>query len=163
MEASEMGILKDFLQGFADGAAAAAAVAAHNSRPLIERLLAELGWPTGDWSGDCFYLRFTHSDGGMRTVRITAGQQVIVTFSSDSFATVPARSVPPEFLAWLLYRNLTGDCVGQWGMNVSGEAVTFHVMYSALALGLDAQAMKWICESLVADAGEVDARLRALR
>jgi hypothetical protein len=69
--------------------------------------------------------------------------------------------VPPEALAYLLHHNANGDGVGAWGMFIGeNNLVTFHVTYSALAAGLDAGALKFICENLANDAVEVDSKLR---
>ena len=48
-----------------------------------------------------------------------------------------------------------------WGIDVDeDDTIWFYVLYQALGAGLDPEALKYICESLVAEAAEFDDRMR---
>jgi hypothetical protein len=159
-----MSMMRDFFGGFVEGIVSGAAKHARNGRSSddgrIERLLHELGWSLDERDGNAIKLHFNSSDGDVRKVRISNGDKTIVGFSAHSDAILTADRVPADLLAYLLRRNLDDSGIGTWGISVDDEEeATFHLCYMALGDGLDAQALKFICESLSNEAADFDNKL----
>jgi hypothetical protein len=160
-----MSFIRDFFGGFAErivnGAANRALNGRGGDRGRIERLCHELGWSVDERDGNAIRLHFNGPDGERRKVRISSGDKSIVGFYAHSDAVLPVHSVPPDLLAYLLRRNLDDSGIGMWGIIVhDDDDVTFHLCYMALGDGLDAEALKYICESLIGEAADFDAKLR---
>jgi hypothetical protein len=162
-----MNFIRDFFGGVVDGLVNGAANHARsgNGRSSdhgrIERLCRELGWPVDEREGNVIRLHFKASDGEMRKVRITNGDKSLVGFFVPSDAVLPVESVPADLLAYLLRRNLDDGGMGMWGIMVNeDDDVTFLNYYMALGDGLDAEALKYICESLTSEAADFDDKLR---
>ena len=164
-----MGIWRDLFEGFTDGVITATVYQAQTrsysngacERGRIERLCRELGWAVDERDGNDILLHFSNSGGGIRKVRIAAGDEELVLFSAFSFALIPAANVSTDLMGYLLTRNFSGGAVGAWGVYVADDAnVLFLNTYQALGAGLDAPALKFICESLVKEAAAFDGKLR---
>ena len=164
-----MSIWRAVFEGFTDGVRTAAAYRVQalpqRNRPSqgrFDRLCRELGWPVDEREADgAALLHFSNRDGGVRKVRIADGDDVIVTFSAHSRATVPAGKVTGEVLAYLLCRNIKGSGLGMWGIYPDEhDNITFHLVYQALGGGLDAPTLKYICESLVGEIVDFDGKMR---
>lgn len=165
-----MSIWREIADGFTDGFLTAAArqvralphrngiVHAHGR---IDRLCRELGWPLDEREGNVIHLHFNDPAGGIRKVRIADGDDCVVTFSAWSLAFVSPKNITGEMLAYLLRRNICGSGLGMWGMYVDeGKTVSFHLVYQALGEGLDAESLKYICQSLAIEAADFDGKMR---
>lgn len=165
-----MSIWRDIVKGFTDGFLT---TAAHQVRALqhrngvvhahgrIDRLCRELGWSVDEREGSVIHFHFNDPAGGIRKVRIADGDDCVVTFSAHSFAFIPPKNVTGEMLAYLLRRNISGSGLGMWGMYVDERnTVSFHLVYQALGEGLDAEALKYICQSLAIEATDFDGKMR---
>lgn len=160
-----MSIMRDFFDGFVEGIVTGAAKHAMNGRSgergRIERLCYELGWPVDEQEGNVIRLHFNGSDGEVRKVRISGGDKSLVGFSAHSDAVLSADPIPPDILGYLLRRNLDDSGMGMWGIMVDDDDdVTFLIYYMALGDGLNAEALKYICESLSSEASDFDDKLR---
>ncbi len=166
-----MQFVRDFFRGVVDGLVngstnhfqAAPTNGTANGGGRIERLCRELGWTVDEQEGNVIRLHFNSSDGEMRKVRITNGDNSLVGFFVPSGAVLSGDRVPPDLMGYLLHRNLNDGGIGMWGMMVNedeDENVTFINYYMALGDGLDAEALKYICESLTNEAADFDGKLR---
>jgi hypothetical protein len=156
-----MSFMRDFFGGFVDGIVSGAANHVINGRSgdygRIEQLCAELGWSVDERDGNAIKLHFRSGK-----VRISNGNKTLVGFSTHSNAVLPVDRVPADLLAYLLHRNLDDCGMGMWGISVDDDDddVTFHLYYVALGNGLDAEIFKYICESLIKEVADFDAKLR---
>jgi hypothetical protein len=165
-----MSVWHDLVQGFTNGFLAAAARqgqavpyrnGAGPARGRIDQLCRELGWSVDEREGSVVHLHFNDPAHGIRKVRIADGDDCVVTFSAHSFAVIPPRKVTGEMLAYLLRRNISGSGLGMWGMYVDERHnVWFNLLYQALGDGLDAEAFKYICQSLATEAADFDGKMR---
>jgi hypothetical protein len=161
-----MSVWRDIFEGFTEGVLTAAAYqqAYGNGacdRGRIDRVCRELGWSVDEREGNVIQLHFNDPIYGIRKVRIADGDDCLVTFSTYSFAVIPAGNIPIEVLAYLLCRNLSGSGMGMWGMHVdAGDNVMFTIVYQALGDGIDAPTLKYICQSLGSEAADFDGKLR---
>jgi hypothetical protein len=138
------GVVDGLVNGAANHRRAAPTNGSASDHGRIERLCRELGWPVDEREGNVIRLHFNASDGETRKVRISGGE-----------------SVPADLLAYLLRRNLDDGGLGMWGIMVNDDDdVTFLNYYMALGDGLDAEALKYICESLTSEAADFDDKLR---
>jgi hypothetical protein len=97
-------------------------------------------------------------------VRISGGDKSLVSFAVGSDAVLPASRVSPDIMACLLRRNI-GDSgssgIAMWSMMIDDDDdAIFLLYYTALGEGLDAQTLKYICESMSSEASEFDDKLR---
>jgi Putative bacterial sensory transduction regulator len=163
-----MNFIRDFFGGVVDGLVngaanmrAAPSNGSASDHRRIERLCRELGWPVDEREGNVIRLHFNSSDGEVRKVRITGGDKSLVSFFVASDAVLPADRVPADLLGYLLRRNVGDSGIGMWGIMVDDDDdVTFLNYYMALGDGLDAEALKYICESLTSEAADFDDKLR---
>jgi Putative bacterial sensory transduction regulator len=164
-----MNFMRDFFGGVVDGLVngatnhrrAAPTNGSAISHGRIERLCRELGWPVDERERNVIRLHFNGSDGEVRKVRITGVDKSLVSFFVPSDAVLPVDRVPADLLGYLLRRNLNDSGIGMWGIMVNDDDdVTFLIYYMALGDGLDAEALKYICESLTSEAADFDDRLR---
>jgi hypothetical protein len=155
-------------EGFTEGVLTAAAVQAEVAFSgigceggRIGRLCRDLGWSVDECDGNVIRLHFKSTAGCLRKVEIANGDDELVTFSTYSFAVLPACTVPGDVLAYLLRRNCGGSGIGTWGMTVDdADDVVFHLTYLALGDGLDPPTLKFVCESLCAEAAVLDHKMR---
>jgi hypothetical protein len=165
-----MNFMRDFFSGVVDGLVNGAANQMRSApgggrasdRGRIERLCRELGWSVDERDGNAILLHFRAPDGEMRKVRISGGDNSMVGFITHSHAVLSADRVPPDLLGYLLRRNLEDSGMGTWSITVDDDDndVTFHLFYTALGAGLDAQTFEYICESLSSEASHLDDKLR---
>jgi hypothetical protein len=173
-----MGKFSEFFDGFIDGINSMAPwvnaynQAAANRRPAhrgngraqgrLESLLAELDWSVDEREDDgTIRLFFDHARLGRRRVWIYQGDGSLVLFGTCSHAFPKADQVPTEVLGHLLTRNKQMD-VGAWSASVDDEGdAIFSVYYRALGDGLDAPALKWICEAMVGEVFAFDTKMQA--
>jgi hypothetical protein len=81
-----------------------------------------------------------------------------VGFTVFSTVTIPAEQVPAAALGYLLQRNR--ELLPAWQMVVhdSGD-VTFALYYCALASGLHQGVFKMLCETMIQEAHDFDAKM----
>lgn len=127
---------------------------------LADRFCRELNWSVDERDGDTIRLRFKNPDGGFRKVMITEYARGMI-FSVCSHHIIQAGAIPPDFLAYLLTRNLIADIgFGMWGMQPGDrDMISFHLSYIALAGGLDAATFRDICQSLCEEALDFDRKV----
>lgn len=156
-----MSIWGELVKGFTEGVITVAAYQSQVSeRGRIDRLCRELNWSVDERSGSVIHLHF-NSPVGVRKVRITSGDEALVTFSAYSLVVMAPENIPTEVLGYLLRRNLDDCGIGMWGLYVDDEErVTFHIMYDALGDGLDPPTLKFICESLLAEVTDFESKMR---
>jgi hypothetical protein len=155
-----MGIVNDIIDGIdsffagnGDGAGDRA------GRGRIDRLCRQLGWEVDGREGDTVILRFNHRTEGACDVRVTGGDSSLAMFLAGSRAAVRGE-VPEEVLGYLLLRNAKAGA-GGWVIHAGDDGtVSFHMLYRALGAGLDAAALKWICEGMAGEVSAFDARMR---
>jgi hypothetical protein len=129
----------------------------------IERLCKEIGWKVGEREGNTIFLYFNDPIVRTRKVIICGGDTGKLTaISVLSGITLFGQEVKPETLGHLLERN--GELlVGAWqALDLDDGKVTFALKYCALATGLDATTFKCICEYMVKEAHDFDAKMKAM-
>jgi hypothetical protein len=163
-----MGVWREIFEGFSEGFFSAAITQSQampqNSEGCedgrIERLCDELGWSIDARDEGGIYLHFKTSQ-GVRAIAVAKGDAAIVTFHTASSATIRARDVPPEILVYLLRRNMGDGGLGMWSMSVDeNKEVEFHLFYQPFGDGLTSEALKFICESMLKERLDFDAKLR---
>jgi hypothetical protein len=127
----------------------------------IERLCQELGWAIDERTSDGVVLYFNDPAIRIRKIMVTEGAKVML-ISTFSGAVVPASRLPAEVMGYLLTRN-TQMAAGAWQASVMDNdgGVKFALAYCALIAGLDATALKVICEAMVKEAHEFDVKMKA--
>jgi hypothetical protein len=151
---------KGFLEGASEIALAKVFERAGNERGRIERLCHQLGWGVDERMDDTIILHFDHPTGERRQVFIDNGDDELVSFVGYSEASMPADNVPTEVTGYMVRQNAS-MAIGAWQVFVKkdGHAI-FYVGYQALGAGLTAEALKYICESLVGETAVFDARMQ---
>ena len=128
---------------------------------IFEMLCAQLGWDIDARHGaDGFELHFADRQFGTRQVLVTWGDRVGV-FSLRSAAEFRPAELVPEVGLYLLSRNK--DAVfASWQMGDVGDGrLGFTAAFSTFTAGVDAPAVKAICEKLYEEVTAVDRGLRA--
>ncbi len=165
-----MGMFKDVVEGFANGFATAAVDHANATRTLghsaigsgrIELLCRHIGWDIDERTSEGIALHFNDPVVSIRKVMLAQNANLVL-FSTDSATRLPGHRVPIEVLGYLLTRNkqLAG-CAWQASAMDNTGTVSFALAYCALVEGLDPGAFKGICEAMVKEASEFDAKMRA--
>jgi Putative bacterial sensory transduction regulator len=159
-------IVEGFASGFMEGAAhrlVASVGTSSNGRSSgrIARLCAEIGWEVDEQEGGTIRLHFKDPLVGLRKVVINNGDRGLVNFIVMSHAVNKATDVPDQVAGHLLVRNWE-LLIGTWEATVDedGDAL-FCVAYTALGAGLDAEALKYICETMVNEALQFDRKMQA--
>lgn len=153
--------LGDLINGFTDGFFGTLANGTPSGHAgLIPRLCHEVGWSIDEQDGDTTRLHFRDPLVGVRKLRIFAGEGPLVSFYVNSFAALPARSLPEEVPCYLLLRN-SEIGVGAWQMTTPDDDgdVLFLFQYCALAAGLDPDGFKFICEKMLREALAFDEKM----
>jgi hypothetical protein len=166
-----MGLFKDVVEGFANGFATAAVDHANAARThghsaigsgRIELLCRYIGWEIDERTSEGIALHFNEPAVGIRKVIVAQNADLVVLFSTDSTTRLPGHRVPIEVLGYLLTRNTQlAGCAWQASEMDNAGTVLFTLAYSALVEGLDPGAFKGICEAMVKEASEFDAKMRA--
>lgn len=129
------------------------------NRGKVERLIREVGWPIDERHGGTLGLHFKCSVASKKTVYIGNCDDPLVLFIVFSAVKFDSHRVPDEVLAAALYQNgKTG--VGKWEVRVKNDVLQFCLTYTALSAGLDAGAVKYICESIAKEASVFDSWLK---
>ena len=162
-----MSLFTDFVEGFASGLASALSeqsscdpAAAAHAGDVVEECCRQLGWSVDERvSANEVCLHFNDPLVRIRKVHIgIGGQGTIVGFTVFSAATMPAQNVPATVLAHLLQRNC--DLFVAWETcRQDGGNVGFALTYCALAAGLDHWNFKTVCEAMVKEAHDFDAKM----
>jgi hypothetical protein len=126
----------------------------------VERFCTQLGWPIDERDDDGIGLYFEDSVVGRRTVYIHGEDDELVAFVAMSHAILPQREVTPEMVVHLLQRNR--ECLPvAWSMRIGQDGrVGFVLQYLAFGEGLSAAGVKYVCQKLVAEAAEFDAKMK---
>ena len=106
------------------------------------------------------YLHFNDPLVGIRKVLVAIGDHgTLVGLTVFSSVSMPAQQLPAAALAHLLQRN--GKLCVAWQLCVrDGGEVVFALNYCALAAGLNPGVFKMLCETMVKEAHEFDAKMR---
>jgi hypothetical protein len=144
----------EFASGMLDGAM---------SRPAasgIDRLCHELGWSVDEQVNGGIRLHFSDPVVGIRKVTVRHAENGVVTFRCISHAFRPCHDEPPmEVLGYLLHQNCK-KAIGARGVSVADDSLAFVLDYTALEAGLDAPALKSICEELTQEVSAFDAKMK---
>jgi hypothetical protein len=152
----------DFLEGVASGLVSAVSEGTPVSPAgeVVETCCEELGWAIDERpNAHEMCLHFKDPIVGIRKVLVCFGdREVFVGFTVFSAVCVPAQQVPLNALGYLLKRN--GQPFVGWQMCVGNNGdVGFAVNYFALAAGLRPEVFKLICETLIQEVHEFDAKM----
>lgn len=115
-----------------------------------------MGWPVDEREGDVAHLHFNDPAGGIRKVSVwqeQAGGLGFVITSQSAF-----RSVPPAITEYLLKRNPQLE-VGSWATEQGEPSVVIGHIHRAH--GLTAAGFRRVCELMVQEVVDFDAKLRA--
>ena len=121
----------------------------------IDGLCGESGWRVDEREGDVALLHFNDPGGGVRKLSVwqeQAGCLVFVVASRSAFG-----SVPPAITQYLLQRNPQLE-VGAWATEPCGRGVAIAVIHRAH--GLTGAGFRRVCELMVQEAVDFDAKLR---
>ena len=154
-----MSLFKEFVEGVTSGFVSAASESP-SDRDVVETCCQGLGWSVDERpSSNDVRLHFNDPLIGIRKVRILGGNQDgAVTFSVHSAVDLSSQDVPVVVLAHLLQRNC--EAFVRWQMRVCSDGkVIFALCYSVLAPGLNPSAFKTVCETMVHEAHEFDAKM----
>jgi hypothetical protein len=157
-----MNVLRDVLEGVASGFVSALFESTPDSSAgdLVETCCQQLGWSIDERpSAHEMCLHFT--DPLIRTRKVLVGfgdRGIYVGFTVFSAARIPPQQVPLEALGYLLERN--GKAFVGWQMCIADDGnVGFAVNYFALAAGLRPEIFKLLCETMIEEAHEFDAKM----
>jgi hypothetical protein len=96
----------------------------------------------------------------IRKIAVTEGAKLIL-FSTFSAARIPGTRVPIEIMGYLLNRNTSlATCAWQASVSDHDGIASFALAYCALTEGLDAGALKSLCEVMVREVQEFDGKMR---
>jgi hypothetical protein len=155
-----MGIFNDIIDGIDSFLSNGTADGNRTERGRIERLCRQLGWSLDGREGDTLILRFNHRTQGACDVRVTGGDSALVMFLASSRAAVWGQQVPEEVLGYLLLQNAKAGTGGWVILAGDDDTVSFHMLYRALGAGLDAPALKFICEGMAGEVFAFDDKMR---
>lgn len=147
--------------GFADAVVSfAKAYNAATGRGRIERCCEQLGWGIDGRDGDKITLNFKCPVVGTRPVFIRGGDEPLVIFATYSLAILSEEDVPDELGSALLLRN-SQLALPKWQLEEGKNGKAFFCLeYTALGAGLDAAAVKYICQKMAEEASDIDARMK---
>lgn len=156
-----MKLFRDLLHGVASGfvSAAAETTPVGAAGELVETCCHELGWAINERpNAHAMCLHFKDPLVKARYVLVGFGAGFYVAFTVFSAVCVPPEQVPINALGYLLKRN--GQPFIGWQMCV-GETgdVGFALHYFALASGLRPEVFKLICETMLEEVHEFDAKM----
>jgi hypothetical protein len=157
-----MSLFKDFVEGVACGFVSAA-----SDRPfvssaddVVETCCRQLGWSIDERLGaNEVCLHFIDPLVRIRRVVVSVeNQESVVGFTVFSAVTLPASRVPGAVLGHLLERNT--HILAAWQMSVGeNNEVAFALTYCALASGLHPGIFKMLCETMIKEAHDFDAKM----
>jgi hypothetical protein len=152
----------DFLEGVTSGFVSPASekTPVNPAGELVETCCHELGWVINERpNAHAMCLHFNDALVGIRKVLLGFGDRGFhVNFTVFSAVCVPPLQVPLNALGYLLKRN--GQSFVAWEMCVGDTGdVGFALNYFALASGLRPEAFKQICETMLKEVHEFDAKM----
>jgi hypothetical protein len=152
----------DFLGGVASGIVSPASekTPVNPAGEVVETCCHELGWVINERpNANAMCLHFKDPLVRVRYVLVDFGDPgIYVAFKVFSAACVPQQQVPLNALGYLLKRN--GQPFVGWEMCVGDTgSVGFALNYFALASGLRPEAFKLICETILKEVHEFDAKM----
>ncbi|HYT88177.1 MAG TPA: YbjN domain-containing protein [Gemmataceae bacterium] len=157
-----MSFFQDFIEGIARGVSSALtdnrAFPGNSESGRIERLCRELGWAVDERVGEAIRLHFKDTHGSTRLVSIGDGDGDLVLFIASSL--VSFRDPPDELMGYVLARSAQTPFGGWTVTDADNGTVVFVFLYRALGGGLTAPALRSICEAMVGETAEFDAKLR---
>jgi hypothetical protein len=158
-----MSMLKHFVENVASGIASVVTEqwSVSAAADMVKTCCQEIGWVINEHinaNDVCLY--FNDPLAGVRKVWVTiGGQGATVGFTASSLVTIPAEQVPAVALAYLLERNSQRIVTWQMSTRDNGN-VLFQISYVAFVAGLNHGVFKAICEAMILEAQEFDARMR---
>lgn len=157
-----MNLFKEVLEELASGVVSEVSerLSLRSAGNVVNACCQQLGWTIDErLNAREVYLHFNDPIFGIRKVLVSVGDQgTLVCFTVCSGATIPASQVPSSALGYLLQRNCQLFVAWQMSIRDSGD-VAFALNYCALASGLNPSAFKTLCEIMVKEAHEFDAKL----
>jgi hypothetical protein len=152
----------DFLEGVASGFVSAVSekTPANPAGEVVETCCHELGWVINERpNAHAMCLHFNDPLVRVRYVLVDLGDhRTYVAFKVFSAVCVPPQQVPLNALGYLLKRN--GQPFIGWEMCVGDTGdVGFALNYFALADGLRPAVFKLICETMLKEVHEFDAKM----
>jgi hypothetical protein len=151
----------DFLGGVASGfvSAASESLAVSPAGELVETCCRELGWAIDERPiAHAMCLHFNDPLVRVRNVLVDFGAEFYVAFTVFSAVCVSTQQVPLNALGYLLKRN--GRPFVGWEMRVGDEGdVGFALNYFSLTSGLRPAVFKLICETMLGEVHEFDAKM----
>ena len=158
-----MSLFKEFVEGVASGFASASSdrSAARSAGDVVAACCRQLGWSIDERPGaDELSLHFNDPLIGIRKVLIgIGGQGTVVGFSVFSAVRIVADKIPASVLSYLLRRNHNLCVAWRIGVGNGGNAV-FALNYCTLASGLDPAVFKMLCNTMVTEAHQFDAKMK---
>jgi hypothetical protein len=157
-----MKLFWDFLEGVASGFASTVAEKApvNPAGEVVESCCRELGWVIDERpNAHEMCLHFKDPLISIRKVLVCFDDEgLFVAFTVYSAVCVPAKQVPLEAFGYLLKRN--GESFVRWEMCIGdGGEIGFALNYFALASGLRHATFKLICDTMLKEVHEFDARM----
>jgi hypothetical protein len=157
-----MKLFWDFLEGVASGFVSAGSekTPANPAGEVVETCCQQLGWAIDERpNAHEMFLHFKDPLIRVRKVLVCFDDEgFYVAFTAFSAVCVPAQQVPIEALGYLLKRN--GKSFVNWEMCIGdGGDIGFALNYFALASGLRPAAFKLICDTMLKEVHEFDARM----
>ena len=157
-----MNLFKDFVEGVASGFCSAVAERSPGSSAgdVVRTCCGQLGWSIDErLNANEVCLHFNDPLVGIRKVVVGIGDHgTIVAFTVFSAVCIQSQQVPANVLGYLLQRNSQLLIAWQMCVRDSGE-VAFSITYCALAAGIDPGVFKMLCETMVKEAHEFDAKM----
>lgn len=157
-----MSLFGDFLEGVVSGFASAVSerMPTNPAGTTIEACCQHLAWSIDERpSANEVVLYFKDPLVRRRKMLIGFGDQgIYVAFRVCSATWIPARQIPVVALGYLLERN--GKPFVGWQMVIGdNEEMGFTLNYFAIAAGLHPEIFKLICETMVKEAYQFDAKM----
>ena len=162
-----MSLFKEFVEGITSGVVSVASelqclnsAGTPRACDVVEACCRQIGWSIDErLNANEVCLYFNDPLVRIRKVVVSTGDHgSIVGFTVFSAVSIPAQQVPAAVLGYLLQRNSQLFVAWQMGTRDSGE-VAFTLNYCALALGLHHGFFKMLCETMVKEAQEFDAKM----
>ena len=155
-------MFKDLLEGIASGIVSVVTeqLSVSAAADTVTTCCQQLGWSIDErLNANEMYLHFNDPLVGIRKVRVNIGKDgVTVGFTVYSEVDIPTQRVPAAALAYLLQRNR--ELFVTWEMAIRDNGnVAFVLSYIALAAGLHHHIFKVICDTMIPEAQEFDAKM----
>jgi hypothetical protein len=156
-------MFKHFVEGVASGIVSVVTeqLSVSAAADMVKTCCQQLGWSIDERvnaNDVCLY--FNDPLVRIRKLRVNIGKEgATVGFTVFSEVEIPTQRVPAAALAYLLQRNR--DLFVTWEMAIRDNGnVAFALSYVALAAGLRHEVFKVICDTMILEAQEFDARMQ---